>query len=146
MGLLELEGEIQTETDSITIEIRLVEPTRRRTASRPSSSSSNWSDRAWSGGVIAVRWSALRLGRMEQAQGRWFGDDVESKTTRGFNALVERLSSRLEAKAVLRVELVADAQPEHAVRLVPWTSDRPAEDRRLRHYPRNSLAAVLSDF
>jgi protein ImuB len=121
MGLFELEGEIRTEADSITIEIRLVEPTgdEQHLAQLVELQLERLT---WSGGVIAVRWSAPRLGRLEQAQGRFFADDLASKPTRGFNTLVERLSSRLEAKAVLRVELVADAQPEHAVRLVPWTS------------------------
>ena len=124
MGLLELEGKIQTEADSITIEIRLVEPTCDE-SHLAQLIELQLERRAWSGGVIAVRWSAPRLGRLEQAQGRWFVDDVASKTTRGFSALVERLSSRLEATAVLRVELVADAQPEHAVQLVPWTGPPP---------------------
>ena len=57
------------------------------------------------------------------------------KPSASFNTLVERLSSRLEAKAVLRVELVPDAQPEYAVRLVPWTSCRTTENRRLSPYP-----------
>ena len=35
-------------------------------------------------------------------------------------ALLERLSSRLGAKAVLRPELRADAQPEYACRYEPW--------------------------
>ena len=124
MGLQELEMEIQTETGVVKIEIRLVEPTRdeRHLAKL---AELQLERRTWSGGVVAVRWTALRLGRLEQAQGRWFGDLVESKTSRTFNALVERLSSRLEAKAVLRVELVPDAQPEHVVRLVPWTSPLP---------------------
>ena len=137
MGLLELEGEIQTEADSIKIEIRLVEPTRdeRHLAQL---AELQLERRTWSGGVMAVRWSALRLGRLEQAQGRWFVDDLESKTSRGFNTLVERLSSRLEAKAVLRVELVADAQPEHVVRLVPWTSAQPPQDRQFSLSPEQS--------
>jgi protein ImuB len=124
MGLQELEMEIQTETGVVKIEIRLVEPTRdeRHLAQL---AELQLERRTWAGGIVAVRWTALRLGRLEQAQGRWFVDDVESKTSRAFNILVERLSSRLEAKAVLRVELVPDAQPEHVVRLVPWTSSEP---------------------
>ena len=144
MGLLELEGKIQTEADSITIEIRLVEPTCDE-SHLAQLIELQLERRAWSGGVIAVRWSAPRLGRLEQAQGRWFVDDVASKTSRGFNALVERLSSRLEATAVLRVELVADAQPEHAVQLVPWTGPPPPKTDKF-HWAPNSLAAVLSDY
>ena len=124
MGLQELEMEIQTETDLFKIEIRLVEPTcdERHLAQL---AELQLERRTWSGGVVAVRWAALRLGRLEQAQGHWFGDLAESKTSRAFNTLVERLSSRLEAKAVLRVEHVPDAQPEHVARLVPWTNSEP---------------------
>jgi protein ImuB len=128
MGLLELEGEIQTETGPLKIEIRLVEPTcdERHLSQLVELQLER---RTWTGGVVAVRWVALRLGRLEQAQGCWFGDDLESNTSRELNTLIERLSSRLEAKSVLRVELVPDAQPEHAVRLVPWMSaERPRTD------------------
>jgi protein ImuB len=126
MGLQELDMEIQTETGLVKIEIRLVEPTRdeRHLAQL---AELQMERRTWSGGVVAVHWTALRLGRLEQGQGRWFGDLVEMKTCRAFNTLVERLSSRLEAKAVLRVEHVPDAQPEHVARLVPWTSSLPTK-------------------
>jgi protein ImuB len=45
-------------------------------------------------------------------------------------ALIERLSSRLGEKAVLRPRLWPDAQPEYACRLEPWTqiSPRPKAD------------------
>ena len=76
--------------------------------------------RTWSGSVVAVSWTALKLGRSEETQGCWFNDDAE-KSSKAFNSLIDRLSSRLEAKAVLRVETIADSQPEHAVGLVPWT-------------------------
>ena len=127
-------GKLRTETGPVKIEIRLVEPTRdeRHLAQL---AELQLERRTWSGGVVAVRWAALRLGRLEQAQGRWFGDDPESKTSRAFNTLVERLSSRLEARAVLRVELVADSQPEHVVRLVPWTNAATAEDRPVHITP-----------
>ena len=145
MGLLELEGEIQTETDPIKIEIRLVEPTRdeRHLAQL---AELQLERRTWSGGVIAVRWAALRLGRLEQAQGRWFGDDIESKTSREFNTLVERLSSRLEAKAVLRVELVADAQPEHVGPARPVDERRTAKDRQLPIIPGTVSRPSVSTF
>ncbi len=68
MGLQELEGELQTESGTVTIEIRLVEPTRdeRHLAQLVELQLER---QTWSGGVVAVRWSALRLGRLEQAQG-----------------------------------------------------------------------------
>jgi len=126
MGLQELEGELRTQTGPVTIDIRLVEPTRdeRHLAQLVDLQLER---RTWSGGVVAVRWAALRLGRSEQAQGSWFGDDAETITSRAFNSLVDRLSSRLEARAVLRAEVLADSQPEHVVRFVPWTNARPPE-------------------
>ncbi len=75
-----------------------------------------------SAGSSSIRFAALRLGRTEEIQGSWFGDDSELDTSRALNALVDRLSSRLDASAVLRVEVVPDAQPEYVVRLVPWTN------------------------
>jgi protein ImuB len=121
LGLQELEGEIQTEMESVRIELRLVEPTRDQ-RHLMQLVELQLERRTWSGGVIAMRWSALRLGRLEQVQSYWFGDDPLTDTTRAFHALVDRLSSRLDAKAVLRPELLPDPQPEHAIRLVPWTS------------------------
>jgi protein ImuB len=129
MGVQELEGELRTETGPVMIEIRLVEPTRDE-GHLAQLAELQLERRTWSGGVVAVRWAALRLGRLDQAQSRWFGDELESKTSRAFNTLVERLSSRLEAGAVLRVEFLPDSQPEHVVRLVPWTNaDPPKTDR-----------------
>jgi protein ImuB len=124
MGLLEVEEEIRTESETVKIEIRLVQPTRddRHLAQL---AELQLERRTWSGGVVAICWSVLRLGRMEQAQTHWFGDDIESQASRAFNTLVERLSSRLDTQAVLRMELVADAQPEYMIQLVPWTSARP---------------------
>jgi protein ImuB len=121
MGIQELEGEIQTETRPVMIEIKLVEPTRddQHLAQLVELQLER---QTWSGGVVAVRWSAVRLGSLEQAQGSWFVDEVDLKRSRSFNALGERLSSRLETRAVLRVDLVPDAQAEHVVRLVPWTN------------------------
>jgi len=129
VGLQELEAELRTETGPVMIEIRLVEPTRDE-GHLAQLTELQLERLTWSGGVVAVRWAALRLGRLEQAQRSWFGDDPQTKTSQAFNALVDRLSSRLEAGAVLRVELLADSQPEHVVRLVPWTNaDRRKPDQ-----------------
>jgi protein ImuB len=126
MGIQELSGEIRTETDPVMIDIRLVEPTRDETH-LAQLVELQLERHTWSGGVLAVRWSALRLGRSAQAQGRWFSDDTDLDLVRAFHGLVDRLGSRLEEQRVLRAEFVADAQPEYAVRLVPWTSSRPAK-------------------
>ncbi len=119
MGLQELEGELHAETGPVSIDIRLVEPTQddRHLAQLVELQLER---KTSLGGIIAVRWTALKLGRPEQAQGNWFGDDSQTRASRAVSSLVERLSSRLDPKAVLRVEVIPDAQPEHAVRLFPW--------------------------
>jgi protein ImuB len=121
LGLQELRGELKTETDSVTIEIRLVEPTRDE-RHLEQLITLQLERRTWSGGVLAVRWAALRLGRPEQAQSSWFLECDETATARSFNSLVDRLTSRLDPSAVLRAEILHDSQPEHVVRLVPWMS------------------------
>ena len=101
MGIQELEGELRTESGPLRIEIKLVEPTCDD-GHLAQLIELQLERQTWSGGIIAVRWDALRLGRLDQAQGRWFLEDSETKTSRSFHTLVERLSSRLEASAVLR--------------------------------------------
>ena len=71
-GIQELAGELRAETGNVSIEIRLVEPTvndrhlfqlvelqlERRT---------------WTGGIVAVRWTTLKLWKVvPQPQGTWF--------------------------------------------------------------------------
>jgi protein ImuB len=124
LGIQELEGEIKTETGPVRLELRLVEPTRDDTH-LAKLVELQLEGKTWTGGAVAVRWVALRLGRPAQVQGFWFGDDAQTRSSRAFNGLVDRLTSRLESSSVLRAEILPDAQPEHAVRLVPWASVRP---------------------
>jgi protein ImuB len=121
MGLHELEGELQTEGGPVTMALRLVEPTRD-IGHLEKLLELQLERHAWAGGVTSVRWAALRLGRIEEIQGCWFEDDFEVDQSRTLGALVDRLSSRLDANAVLRVEVLPDAQPECVARLVPWTN------------------------
>jgi protein ImuB len=134
LGIQELACEIRTETDPVTIEIRLVEPTRDE-QHLAQLVELQLERRSWSGGVLAVRWSALKLGRSEQAQGRWFSDDADMEAVRAFHSLVDRLGSRLEDKRVLRADFVAEAQPEYAVRLVPWTRAKPDRSEAFSRSP-----------
>jgi protein ImuB len=119
-GLQEVEGELRTEAEPVKIDIRLVEPTRDE-RHLTQLLDLQLERQTWSGGVVAVRWSALRLGRLAELQNCWFAEDPEADKTKAFHALVDRLSSRLDPRAVLRVEVLPDSQPEHALRLVPWT-------------------------
>jgi protein ImuB len=121
MGLQELEGELQTEGGPVTMFLRLVEPTRDL-EHLGKLLELQLERLTLSGGITSVRWDALRLGRIEDVQGSWLDDESEADTSRLFNALIDRLSSRLEANAVLRVECLPDAQPECVVQLVPWTT------------------------
>jgi protein ImuB len=124
MGLLELEGEIRTEHGPVMFEVRLVRPCKdeRHLAQLIELQLER---QTWSGGAVSVRWSALRLGRLSKVQGSWFDDEsaADAHASLAFNALVDRLSSRLAPPAVLRVQVLPEAQPELACRLVPWTSE-----------------------
>jgi protein ImuB len=121
MGLQELEGEFRTEGGPVTMALRLVRPTRD--LEHLGKLLELQLERcAWSGGVSSARWAALRLGRIEDVQASWLEDDPDADRSREFHTLVDRLSSRLEAKAVLRAECLPDVQPECVVRLVPWTA------------------------
>jgi protein ImuB len=120
-GLQELEGELRTEADAVKLEIRLVEPSRDE-HHLAQLVELHLERCTWSGGVIGIRWVVLRLGSLAQIQHDWFADEHERArdTSRQVVALVERLSSRLGDDRVLRVEIVPDPQPEHAVQLMPW--------------------------
>jgi protein ImuB len=139
MGLVELEGEARTETGPVAIGIALVEPTRDE-RHLMQLVELQLERRTWSGGVVALSWTALRLGYAQQAQNSWFGDDSQAKSSKAFNSLIDRLSSRLEDKAVLRAEILADSQPEHAVRLVPWTNTKPNKTEVFTLSPEQSRA------
>jgi protein ImuB len=125
-GLQELEGELRTETGSIRLEIRLVQPSRdeRHLAQLMELQLERCT---WSHGVVGIQWTVLRLGSLAPVQRHWFAADDPPTTSREVPALVDRLSSRLGDEAVLRVEVLPDAQPEHAVKLTPWTSARPTD-------------------
>ena len=142
MGLQELEGELRTETGLVTIDIRLVMPTRDE-GHLAQLAELQLERLTWSGGVVAVRWAVLRLGRLEQAQGSLFGDDPQTNALRALNTLIDRLSSRLGAEAVLRVELLPDSQPEHVVRLGPWTNPDPRKSDRFTLTPEQSRGRPL---
>jgi protein ImuB len=142
LGIQELAGELKTETGPVTIEIRLVEPTREE-RHLDQLVGLHLERRAWTGGVMAVRWAALRLGRPMQAQGCWFGEGAETTTSRSLSCLVDRLTSRLESTAVLRTEVLPDAQPEHMVRLIPWTRAPHLGQERLTLPPEQSRGRPL---
>jgi protein ImuB len=121
MGLQELEGELQTEGGPVSMALRLLKPTRD-IGHLEKLLELQLERHAWSGGVTSVRWGALRLGRVEEVQGCWFESDFELDKSHTLSALVDRLSSRLNENAVLRVEVLPDAQPECVARLIPWTN------------------------
>ena len=142
MGLEELEALIRTETGPVAIGISLVEPTRDE-RHLMHLVELQLERRAWSGGVVALSLTAHRLGYLEQADRIWFGEDSQAESAKMFNSLIDRLKSRLEDKAVLRVEILADSQPEHAVRLVPWTNAKRAGTQAFTLPPEQSRARPL---
>ena len=122
MGLHELEG--RSRRKAVRSSSRSSWSSRRATTGiSHSSSSSRCSGRA--GREASSRSDGGRCGWLGSGNlsRHWFDDEPASKTARAFPTLVERLSSRLGANAVLRIVVARDAQPEHVVRLVPWTSD-----------------------
>jgi protein ImuB len=128
MGIHELEGELRTETGPVMIEIKLLEPTRDG-SHLAQVAELQFERLTLHSGVVAIRWTALRLGRLEQAQSSWLEDDAGTNTRAAFNTLVDRLTSRLGVDAVLQGEVLPDSQPEHAVRLVPWSNARQPKNR-----------------
>ena len=131
MGLQELEGELRTETGAVKLEIRLVEPTRdeRHLAQLVELQLER---RTWSGGVVAHsldRASARDVWSKLRAVG--LAIDAETKTSRAFNALVDRLSSRLEHR---RGAASRSSFPTHSPSTWSGSSrgrtlDRPKTDR-----------------
>jgi len=118
-GLHEVRGEFQTETKTVPVELHVTEPTLDE---------AHWNElialrlerQPWPGGVLRVTWMALRLGVLHRQQGTLFAQDHAADQSRAVHALVDRLTSRLGAGAVLRVEIRPDPQPEQAVALIPW--------------------------
>lgn len=144
-GLHELRGEFLTESKSLIVELQLVEP---------SLDEKHWLElialrmerQPWPGGVLRITWTALRLGTLHSLQGRLFADDEIADSSRAVHALVDRLTSRLGAGAVLRTEARPDPQPEQAVALIPWNQpSSPARDvfhpEFWRHRPLRLLPA-----
>lgn len=123
-GIQELQGELRTETSAVTLMIRLVRPTRDE-GHLAQLVDLQLERCTWSGGVVAIRWLVVQIGHIAEVEHNWFDSVVARDASREVVALVDRLSSRLGEDSVLRVETVPDAQPEHAVRLVPWARARP---------------------
>jgi protein ImuB len=70
------------------------------------------------GPVTGIRLCAEQTATLKRRQGELFADPA-AQTDGDLAALLERLSSRLGAAAVVRPELCADPLPERAVRYVP---------------------------
>ncbi len=124
-GLQELEAEMRTEAGPVRLEIRLVEPSRDE-GHLGQLVELQLERCSWPGGVVAIRWTVLRLGSLPQVQGNWLSDDGATDASRQVVALVDRLSSRLGDDAVLRV------------------GDRPRCSARARR-PARSLDAVSTE-
>lgn len=92
-------------------------------------------------GVVVRVTSAVPL---EYRQGDLFGDDRPDRADEAAR-LVERMSSRLGERAVLRSWLYPDAQPELACRYDPWLSaaDLRARKQRVRNVESAGTGHVL---
>ncbi len=70
--------------------------------------------------VSALSVQAEEVMPLEFFQQQLFEGEDDSDHRRLFGLLIERLSNRLGEKAVLRPQLMPDAQPEYACRFEPW--------------------------
>ena len=144
MGLQELEGELRTETGPVTIEIRLVEPTRdeRHLAQLVELQLER---QTWSGGVVAVRWTRSRLGRLEQAQGCLVWRRCRDENRHGRST-----AWSIDSAAAWRPRRCCEWRsfPTHSPSTRSGSSRGRTRNRRRQtssRCPRNSLAAVPSD-
>jgi len=73
----------------------------------------------WGGPVSRLRVMVTRSARFEHCQKRLFDDEDMVPDGSQFAALIDRLNGRLGRSAVVRVQLLPDAQPERAWHPVP---------------------------
>src|SRR5262249_21572342 len=88
MGLQEMEGQIQTEAGPVEIVLSLVTPSCNE------QHLVNLIDLqleriAWSGGVVACRLTATRLGYLEQSERSWFEDESQFQASKAFHNLID---------------------------------------------------------
>jgi hypothetical protein len=72
--------------------------------------------------VACVRLEATSVVSLAVRQRDLFGFETDTDSHREIHTLLDRLTSRLGADAVVRTRLVPDAQPELAVSHEPWVS------------------------
>lgn len=75
-------------------------------------------------GISFVRLEATSVGSLATRQRDLFGFETDADTHREVSSLLDRLSNRLGATAVVHAVLVPDAQPELAVRHEPCVAER----------------------
>src|SRR5262249_13196915 len=85
--------------------------------------------------VATVR--AVLVAALEFHQGQMFDDEGGADRQRGEMALIERLSSRLGEKSVLRPRLLPDPQPEFACAYV--SAEDGTKDNSAFHIPHSAL-------
>lgn len=120
-GLHELAGEFQTETGTVQMDLRLVEPTDDE-KHLLELITLKWEQLPLTSGILRIVWTAARLAPLARRQARLF-EDEEIHHPRLLTRLIDRLSSRLGTEAVLCPRLRHDPQPEHAVQAMPWQAD-----------------------
>ncbi len=99
--------------------------------------------------LAATAWDWLELAQQELFAAAERGGEYGLRGGRELAALVDRLTSRLGRQAVLRPELLADAQPEHACQYLPLGDARPSQlprrqfssQRRQSAKPRQAAAS-----
>ena len=77
-------------------------------------------------GISFLRLEATSVGSLAMRQRDLFGIETDADTHREVSSLLDRLSNRLGATAVVHAVLVPDAQPEFTVRHEPCVAERRA--------------------
>jgi protein ImuB len=90
-------------------------------------------------GVTGVCLKVLTSGPLEEEQGELFANHGRN-AARQRACLIDRLSSRLGAAAVLAAQRRGDALPERAIELVPQVERKKEQDRDLKAPPRRRSA------
>lgn len=100
---------------------------------------------AWRDDITFVRLEAVEVSPLEERPRDLFGELDSESHSRALRWLLERLSNRLGADAVVRAAWIPDPQPEFAVAYQPWiANDRPAaREHRPEPFPNAAVCSML---
>jgi protein ImuB len=127
VGMLQLVGRFSCRGEPVTFEVGFYRPTQA-VKQITDLLCLQLDGRALSAPVRRIELRVERTAAMTVHTGQFFANDADAAPE--FAALMERLSSRLGTRAILRPTLVADPIPERAYRYVPAIGGRLSGSRR----------------